>query len=103
MTRGRESNQAYVAVDRPDSLHSGPHPVDDDGATGRSALYGVLQNVGAELSAHESLVAAQDTWGPIAQLAAEHETIAPDAPRDAWATPLPASRLTAPDAVAALA
>ncbi len=102
MTRGRESNQAYVAVDRPDSLHSGPHPADDDGATARSVLHGVLQNVGAELSAHESLVAEQETWGTIAQLAAEYETIAAAAQRDRWATLLHASGLPESDAIAAI-
>lgn len=102
MTRGRESNQAYVAVDRPDSLHSGPHPADDDGATARSVLHGVLQNVGAELSAHESLVAEQETWGTIAQLAAEYETIAAAAQRDRWATLLHASGLPDSDAISAI-
>ncbi|MGO1545304.1 MAG: MobF family relaxase [Gulosibacter sp.] len=101
MTRGRESNQAYVAVDRPDSLHSGPHPSDDDGATGRNVLYGVLQSIGAELSAQESLVAEQETWGTIAQLAAEYETIAAAAQRDRWATLLHASGLPESDAIAA--
>lgn len=102
MTRGRESNQAYVAVDRPDSLHSGPHPADDGGGTGRSVLYGVLQNVGAELSAHESLVAEQEAWGTIAQLAAEYETIAAAAQRDRWATLLHESGLPESDAIAAI-
>ena len=102
MTRGRTSNRAYVAVDRPDSLHSGPHPADDGGATGRSILYGVLQNVGAELSAHESLVAEQETWGTIAQLAAEYETIAAAAQRDRWASLLRASGLSEGEAAAAI-
>lgn len=102
MTRGRERNQAYVAVDRPDSLHSGPHPADVGAATARSVLYGVLQNVGAELSAHESLVAEQDAWGTIAQLAAEYETIAAAAQRDRWAGLLRASGLSQSDAETAI-
>lgn len=102
MTRGRDVNRAYVAVDRPDALHNGPHPADDDGATGRSVLYGVLQNVGAELSAHESLVAEQDAWGTIAQLAAEYETIAAAAQRDRWAGLLRASGLSQSDAETAI-
>lgn len=102
MTRGRESNQAYVAVDRPDSLHSGPHPADDAGATGRSVLYGVLQHVGAELSAHEALVVEQETWGTIAQLAAEYETIAAAAQRDRWASLLRTSGLSDVEAAAAI-
>lgn len=85
MTRGRESNVAYVAVDRPDVAHAGPRPGDAETVTAPSVLYGVLQNVGAELSAHETLAAEQDSWGSIAQLAAEYETIAAAAQRDRWA------------------
>lgn len=102
MTRGRASNRAYVAVDRPDSMHIGPHPADGDGATGRSVLYGVLQHVGAELSAHESLAAEQEAWGTIAQLAAEYETIASAAQRDRWAELLRVSGLSPVDAETAI-
>jgi len=85
MTRGRESNVAYVAVDRPDVSHAGPRPGDAEKPTARSVLYGVLQHVGAELSAHETLAGEQDAWGSIAQLAAEYETIAAAAQRGRWA------------------
>lgn len=102
MTRGRELNRAYVAVDRPDSLHSGPHPAGDAEATGRSVLYGVLQHVGAELSAHAALVVEQETWGTIAQLAAEYETIAAAAQSDRWASLLRASGLSEVEATAAI-
>jgi len=85
MTRGRESNVAYVAVDRPDVSHVGPRPGDAEKPTARSILYGVLQHVGAESSAHETLAGEQDTWGSIAQLAAEYETIAAAAQWDRWA------------------
>lgn len=37
---------------------------------------GVLQHIGAELSAHETIAAEQEAWGSIAQLAAEYETLA---------------------------
>lgn len=84
MTRGREANTAYVAVDRPDDAHTGPRPGDDNEATARSVLYGVLQHVGAELSAHETIATEQDSWGSIAQLAAEYETIAASAQHDRW-------------------
>ena len=60
MTRGREANTAYVAIDRPDVAHAGPRPGDDGDATARSVLFGVLQHVGAELSAHETLAAEQE-------------------------------------------
>lgn len=53
MTRGRESNQAYVILDRPDD-HATAHPGDNPDATARTVLYGVLQHSGAELSAHET-------------------------------------------------
>lgn len=84
MTRGREANAAYVAVDHPDVAHVGPRPGDDADVTARGILYGVLQHVGAELSAHETIAAEQETWGSIAQLAAEYETIAAAAQRDRW-------------------
>lgn len=89
MTRGRESNQAYVVLDRPDD-HATAHP----GATARTVLYGVLQHSGAELSAHETIIAEQDRWGSIAQLAAEYETIAAAAQHDRWTTLVRGSGLT---------
>lgn len=94
MTRGRETNTAYVAVDRPDATHVGPRPGDDAEASARSILFGVLQHVGAELSAHETLAAQQDAWGSIAQLAAEYETIAAAAQHDRWSSLLRGSGLT---------
>ena len=95
MTRGREGNYAYVAIDRPDDAHDVPHPSDDPDATARSVLYGVIQHVGAELSAHETIVAEQEHRGGITQLAAEYETIAQAAQHDRWATLLRGSGLTA--------
>ena len=59
MTRGRNANHAYVAVDRPDDAHSEPHPGDNADATARSVLYGVMQHVGAELSVRETITAEQ--------------------------------------------
>ena len=103
MTRGRDANIAYVAVDRPDTAHDIPRPGDNDAATGRSVLYGVLQHVGAEFSAHEVTVAEQETWGSIAQLAAEYETIAAAAQYDRWATLVQSSGLTSEQASEVLA
>ncbi|WP_438854850.1 MobF family relaxase [Agromyces sp. M3QZ16-3] len=102
MTRGRESNVAYVAVDRPDVAHAGPRPGDAETVTARSVLYGVLQHVGAEPSAHETLEAEQDAWGSIAQLAAEYETIAAAAQRDRWAGLVRASGLRDDQATAVI-
>lgn len=86
MTRGREANTAYVAVDRPDITHVGPRPGEDSEASARSILFGVLQHVGAELSAHVMLAAEQNAWGSIAQLAGEYETIAAAAQHDRWSS-----------------
>jgi len=94
MTRGREANTAYVAVDRPDVAHVGPRPGDDADVSARSILCGILQHVGAELSAHETLVAEQDAWGSVAQLAAEYETLAAAAQHDRWVSVVRASGLS---------
>ncbi|GAA0993351.1 MobF family relaxase [Subtercola frigoramans] len=98
MTRGREANLVYIATDRPDDSHNGPHPADNPDATARTVLYGVLQHVGAELSAHETITAEQETWGSVAQLAAEYETIAQAAQHDRWATLIRSSGLTPDEA-----
>ncbi|GAA3871226.1 hypothetical protein GCM10022381_12920 [Leifsonia kafniensis] len=103
LTRGRESNIAYVAIDRPDEVHSTPHPGDTADATARSVLHGVLQHVGAELSAHETIGAEQDVWGSITQLAAEYETIAAAAQHDRWSALVRTSGLSDADAEDAIA
>jgi conjugative relaxase-like TrwC/TraI family protein len=102
LTRGRDANLAYVAVDKPDPAHEGPHPGDNIEATARSVLFGVLQHVGAELSAHETITAEQDAWANIGQLAAEYETIAAAAQLDRWASLVHASGLTDEEAEAAI-
>ncbi len=94
MTRGREANIAYVPVDRPDVAHVGPRPGDAADVTARSILCGILQHVGAELSAHETLAAEQDAWGSVAQLAAEYETLAAAAQHARWAALVRASGLS---------
>lgn len=95
MTRGRYSNRAYVAVDKLDPAHSVPQPGENSDATARTVLHGVLQHVGAERSAHETITDEHDRWAGIAQLAAEYETIAGAAQQDRWARLLAASGLTA--------
>ena len=97
MTRGRQANHAYVILDRADD-HAQPHPGENPDATARSILYGVLQHTGAELSAHETIVAEQGQWGSIAQLAAEYETLAAAAQHDRWATLIRGSGLTSDQA-----
>ena len=91
-----------VAVDKPDPAHDGLHPGENTEATARSVLFGVLQHVGAELSAHETITAEQDHWGSIAQLAAEYETIAAAAQHDRWAALIRESGLTEEQADAAI-
>ncbi len=103
LTRGRETNLAYVTVDKPDDSHDGPHPGDNTEATARSVLFGVLAHVGAELSAHETITVEQEAWANIGQLAAEYETLAAAAQRDRWALLVRASGLTEEEAEDAIA
>lgn len=103
MTRGRQANAAYVSVNRPDDDHSERHPGDPAEATARSVLDGVLQHVGAEPSAHETIATEQDAWGSVAQLAAEYETIAGAAQQERWAALLLASGLSTEEVDAATA
>jgi hypothetical protein len=93
MTRGRESNTAYVATDQPHLEEHQKHP--DDDITASSVLHGILRRVGAEVSAHEALTAEQERWGSIAQLAAEYDTIAAAAQRQRWTALIHRSGLTA--------
>ena len=90
-----------MILDRADD-HQQQHPGDDPNASSRSVLTGVLQHVGAELSAHETVTAEQERLGSIAQLAAEYETIAAAAQHDRWASLVRASGLTAEQAQAAV-
>jgi len=101
ITRGKWLNRAYVILDRA-SDHAHTHPADNPDATGRSVLFGVLQHVGAELSAHETITAEHERWGSIAQLAAEYETIAAAAQHDRWVTLMRASGLNVEQADAAV-
>lgn len=91
MTRGRDSNIAYVALDKPDEGHAPPEP---DEVNAHTVLYGVLQHVGGELSAHQMIVAEQDRWSSIAHLAAVYETIGAVAQRDRWVDAIRKSGLT---------
>ena len=91
MTRGRESNIAYVALDTPDDGHTPPEP---DDINAHTVLYGVLQHTGAELSAHQMITAEQERYSSIAQIAAEYETIAAVAQRERWITLIEHSGLT---------
>ncbi|MBD1270769.1 relaxase domain-containing protein [Aeromicrobium tamlense] len=80
MTRGRERNAAYVALDCPDDTHA----ADAGDASARAVMLGVLRHSGAELSAHQVIEAEQRRWSSIAQVAAEYETLAAVAQHDRW-------------------
>ena len=92
MTRGRDSNIAYVALDQPDDSHSTPEA---DDVTARTVLYGVLQHSGADLSATQTIEAEYELHGGIDRLAAELETIAAEAQHDRFVDLLSRSGLTA--------
>lgn len=91
MTRGRDSNIAYVALDQPDDSHSTPEA---DDVTARTVLYGVLQHSGADLSATKTIEAEYTLHAGIDRLAAELETIAADAQHDRFVDLLSRSGLT---------
>ena len=91
MSRGRESNIAYVALDQPDDSHSTPEP---DDITARTVLFGVLNHSGASMSAHQTMEAEYAIHGGIDRLAAELETIAADAQRHRFVELLRRSGLT---------
>lgn len=92
MTRGRDSNIAYVALDQPDDSHSTPEA---DDVTARTVLYGVLQHSGADLSATQTIEAEYELHGDIDRLAAELETIAAEAQHERFVDLLSRSGLTA--------
>jgi conjugative relaxase-like TrwC/TraI family protein len=91
LTRGRHTNIAYVAVDQ---AHLEEHQQRPDPADAIAVLTGILQHTAAELSARDTLIAEQDRWVGISQLAAEYETIAAEAGRDRWTALLADSGLT---------
>ncbi|MGO2944086.1 MAG: MobF family relaxase [Brevibacterium aurantiacum] len=92
LTRGREANSLWVATDQ---AHLEPHQYRDDLAmTVRSILFGILQHVGIELSAHETIIKEQDDASSVAQLAAEYETIAVEAQARRWMSVLAGAGLT---------
>lgn len=91
MTRGRDSNIAYVTLDQPDDSHTAPEP---DQASAHTVLYGVLRHSGVEISAHQTIEAEQNAAASIAQQAAEYETLAAAAQRSRWSELLHDSELT---------
>lgn len=99
MTRGRDANIAYVALDQPDDSHAMPEAED---VTARAVLYGVLRHTGASLSAHQTIEAEHEQYASIAQLAAELEAIATAAQHDRFVDLLRRSGLTSEQHQAAI-
>jgi conjugative relaxase-like TrwC/TraI family protein len=99
MTRGSESNTAYVALDHADEIHA---PPEADDVTARTVLFGVLRHSGAELSAHQTITQEQERWSSIAQLAAEYETIAAVAQCGRWTSLMKACGLSEAQVVSVL-
>lgn len=90
MTRGREANRAYVAVDEPDDAHS----LHDGDSNAHTILAGVLATTGAGLSAHDTIRHEHAAYGTVDRLAAELETIAAEAQRGRFLDLLERSGLT---------
>ncbi|WP_372461860.1 MobF family relaxase [Antribacter soli] len=91
LTRGRDSNVVFVAVDQPDHNHdqapAAAHPdhAIPDPARARAILAGILARTGAEPTAHETRRAEEEQYASIARLAAEYDTIANLAQKPRWA------------------
>ncbi|WP_454860110.1 MobF family relaxase [Promicromonospora soli] len=94
LTRGRETNTAYVITDTPLEIT----PDDHQDPTPRSILAGIVRTVGAEKAATQVSRDERERWGSVAQLAAEYETLAAAAQRDRWTRLLQHSGLSARDA-----
>ncbi len=94
MTRGRESNRVYVAIDRLDPACDNmpdPHHV----PTGRDVLEHILTTTGAELSATQTHARALDHAGSLHRLDPIRATLAADAAARHWHALLPECGLTA--------
>ena len=74
ITRGRHSNQVYVAVDPPETMEGWANSGTE--LSHLDVLDAILRNIGAELPAHETFTAEHERTQSIKQLAAEYETLA---------------------------
>ncbi len=83
VTRGRESNRLYVDTSYdPDPATS--HDALVEAQSARDVLGGVLQNEGADLSAHETLRRAAHQAEDFTALAAEYQSLARVAQAERW-------------------
>ncbi len=92
LTRARHANRGYVCTDRAVEPLAG---FVDEPPTARTVLAAVLRNVGASVSAHETIAAEQEQAASIRALSAEYETLAHIAQAPRWAVPLPDAGLSA--------
>ena len=80
LTRGRQHNHAWIALDHPDDQRHTATP----GTTARDVLLGVLRNQGAGPSAHQAKRDEHDRWNRIDYLVAMHQEIYRAAMADRW-------------------
>lgn len=92
MTRGRTTNRVYVATDQALVEEHQQRPPEE--VTARTVLEAVIRHTGAEPSAHDAIVAEQEVWSGIGQLAAEYDTIAKAGQQERWIRLLEHSGLT---------
>lgn len=92
MSRGRDANNAYVALDQPDDSHTTP---EQDDVTAETVLFGVLQHTGDGRSAHQTIEEEHELYAGIDRLAAELETLAAEAQHDRFVDILSRSGLSA--------
>jgi conjugative relaxase-like TrwC/TraI family protein len=99
MTRGRQTNQAFIATDVPHSDYDGaPTPP----VTGRQVFEQILATQGAQLSATQTLRQLHHQAESLATLGALHETLVQAAAKHRWQTLITAT-LPADFATAVLA
>jgi conjugative relaxase-like TrwC/TraI family protein len=92
-TRGRDANHLYIDTTH-DPDHDTSHgPIHQQPAT--QVLAAVLANVGADLSAHDTIATEQETATSWATLVAEYETLAVAALSDRYSHLLAAAGLSA--------
>ena len=89
LTRGRQHNHAWIAVDQPDDQRHTATP-----GTARDVLLGVMRNDGAEPSAHQAAQDEYDRWNRVDHLVAMHQEIYHAAMADRWASLIDACGLS---------
>lgn len=82
MTRGKQSNKAYVLIDPPESLEGIADATPE--RSWREVLEGVISQRGGDLSAHETVTEEAERVGSIHQLAAEYTTISSSVIEDTY-------------------